>query len=383
MLLALLLHALIGTDPLGQSAWDSYTLQALRWRQGHIALEQNYSWLELAEFEGRYYVSFPPLPAVPMWALTFVFGGQTPSNAVVLAYFLLSVYVAYRLARRLGWDDLPAGAMAVLITAGSNMLHIALNGGVWYQAQHLGFLLTLLALYGLMGQTPRGWGWGLLALALSVGCRPFQAVYVPWALLVLYRRLRPRYCGALKTLAAMLPYIAAPAMVAAALAIYNAVRFGNIFEFGHNFLPEFRQAEYGQFHPVYWWENLKHVLRLPRIEDGQLLLPEFSGFAFYLANPIFILLLAQALHAFVKRRLDAPNTVLLISLGLHFALLLMHKSLGGWQFGTRYLCDLIPAGALFILSHGKKRIGGTMGVVMLFAILFNAYGAAWFWLRGY
>lgn len=379
----LLLHALLGTNPMGQSDWDSYTLQAMRWRQGHIALEQNYSWLELAEYQGRYYVSFPPVPTLPVFILTFLFGEDVPSNALVLGYLLLSVYVAYKLARRLGWGDLPAGAMAVLITAGSNMLHIALNGGVWYQAQHLGFLLTLLALYGLIGDTPRGWGWGLFALALSVGCRPFQAVYVPWALMLLYSRLRPRCKSGMYTLLTMLPYVLAPAMVAVLLAVYNAVRFGNPLEFGHNYLAEFQQSQYGQFHPIYWWDNFKHVLRLPQIQDGKLILPEFSGFAFYLANPIFILVIAAVVQSAVKRRITKIDGALLIGLALHFALLLMHKSLGGWQFGTRYLCDLIPAGALFVLLHSHKRIDTATGMVLVFAVLFNLYGAAWFWQRGY
>jgi len=55
----------------------------------------------------------------------------------------------------------------------------------------------------------------------------------------------------------------------------------------------------------------------------------------------------------------------------------MHKSFGGWQFGTRYLCDLIPAMYFFILSH-KGRVGAVSAGVMIFAVLFNIYGAVVF-----
>ncbi len=78
-----LLHDLFGGTLLASSEWDSYTLQAMAWRQGRMDLGRNYEWLELAVYQGRYYVSFPPLPSVLMLPLTFVFGYETPSNLVV------------------------------------------------------------------------------------------------------------------------------------------------------------------------------------------------------------------------------------------------------------------------------------------------------------
>ena len=38
---------------LGHSAYDSYTLAALAWRDGHVPLSQNYQWLELAVYHGQ------------------------------------------------------------------------------------------------------------------------------------------------------------------------------------------------------------------------------------------------------------------------------------------------------------------------------------------
>lgn len=43
--------------------WDSYTLQALSWREGRADLGRNYSYLEIAEYQGKFYVSFPPFRA--------------------------------------------------------------------------------------------------------------------------------------------------------------------------------------------------------------------------------------------------------------------------------------------------------------------------------
>ena len=59
---------------------DSFTLMALSWRQGSLSLinGENYAYLELAIYNGQYYVSFPSVPALIMLPLTFIFGENTP-----------------------------------------------------------------------------------------------------------------------------------------------------------------------------------------------------------------------------------------------------------------------------------------------------------------
>ena len=64
----------MGRNPIGPSGYCTYTLQALAWRDGQICLSQDYPWLELAIYQGKYFVSFPPVPSVPLYFLTFLFG---------------------------------------------------------------------------------------------------------------------------------------------------------------------------------------------------------------------------------------------------------------------------------------------------------------------
>ena len=77
-----------GTDFFAHGPFDSYTRQALAWRDGRMMLDGEYPWLELAIFEGEYYVSFPPVPSVPMWVLSFFFGLETPDALMCLLYWL-------------------------------------------------------------------------------------------------------------------------------------------------------------------------------------------------------------------------------------------------------------------------------------------------------
>jgi hypothetical protein len=88
--------------------------------------------------------------------------------------------------------------------------------------------------------------------------------------------------------------------------VYNIVRFDNLFEFGHNYLPEFLNTP--QFSLEYVPGNFLEILKLP---GGHRFWPEFNGTVFFLVNPAFILLAVRL----VQRRLDAKRIIYLICLG--------------------------------------------------------------------
>ena len=67
--------ALTGIAP-GTYHYPSYLLQAQAWLRGHFALDKNYEYLELAVYNDRYYVSFPPVPTIPMVVWTLIWGSD-------------------------------------------------------------------------------------------------------------------------------------------------------------------------------------------------------------------------------------------------------------------------------------------------------------------
>ena len=86
LLIYILLHDLLGGTLFAHEPLDSYTLQALAWREGRLSLGQDYPWLELAIYQGDWYVSFPPFPSVVMLPLTYLFGENTPNNLLIILY---------------------------------------------------------------------------------------------------------------------------------------------------------------------------------------------------------------------------------------------------------------------------------------------------------
>ena len=94
-----------------------------------------------------------------------------------------------------------------------------------------------------------------------------------------------------------------PVIIASVYMILNYKRFGNIFEFGHNYLPEFTSSDSEQFSISYLWENLNKLLHFPDMnpENGAIAFPNAEGFAFYIAAPIFLVIIGVWLYALLGK----------------------------------------------------------------------------------
>ena len=91
-----------------KNGYPSFALQANAWLQGRLDLGQDYPWLELAVFQGDWYVSFPPVPTIPVYLLTFIFGENVPDNLLVKLYALAGMLASFGALRTAGWKAAPA-----------------------------------------------------------------------------------------------------------------------------------------------------------------------------------------------------------------------------------------------------------------------------------
>lgn len=338
--------------PFQPSIYHSYVLQANRWLAGHLDLGQNYSYLELAVYHGKYFVSFPPVPSVLLLPFCALFGQYPPDTLISVSIGIMGGIYALKLAWLAGREGNSALFWALFATVGSNFLHLGYSAEVWYFAQTCSFTFTMAALYyATAGGLRTGW-LPCFLLALAFGCRPLQIVYLPLILLLVWRKLRESGQTYVKAAQRYWWWILPPLCVGGGLMLLNYARFSNVFQFGHDFLPEFtNEKAYGQFSLFYLWENWKSLWTLPELENGIVHFPIFNGCAFWIFSPIF-LVFAVYFIKHLKTALHKPEvsiTVLLIT--LHLAALCCHATMGGWQFGNRYTVDTIPAAyfALMVL----------------------------------
>ena len=350
-----LLHTVLGSSFFGPTPYNTYTRQALAWRQGLLHLPEDVPHLELAIFEGEYYVSFPPLPSVILLPLTVLFGMATPDALLVKLYALGACVLMYYALKRAGYERVSAAALAFLICFSSSLLPLTLDGAVWYHAQVLAFFLTMAAVCLLTMDLPT---LALLCYALSVACRPFNALYgLPlfFTWFSLYRRAGVSWKSASRPL---IPGVCLGLLVAFAIGFYNYIRFGNPLEFGHNYLPEFSFQGGIQFSISHVGNHLKTFLWGTPVywENGVMKVRQF-GYSMLLACPTLSLMLVRAGIDLVKKQARIEKAVVLITCLLHAFFLLFHRTFGGFQLGARYAVDLIPYTFLFLLlTPEKKRV---------------------------
>lgn len=369
---------LTGYGPLKQNVYNSYALQADSWRQGRLDLGQDYPYLELAVYNGKYYVSFPPFPSYILFPLTFIFGSNTPDALLMWFISLLSAGYLYRLALQFRLSE-PLSALTTLtVILGSNTTFNMLNPGAWFFAQNLCFLLAVMTIY--YASNGKG-GWALFFWACSVGCRPMQIFFLPVVLLILYigeKKKSPELSG--KKIVSNKIYWGIPAgCVALTYMVLNYLRFGSIIEFGHNYLPEFIRAEHGQFSVKYMSENLKSLLHFFQFdESGKIVIDHFGNLSFMLASPCVIFAILTLLACILKKeyRIVIFQSGIIACAIAYLAVTIMHKTMGGWHFGNRYANDILPwiyLATVLGLSRVEK-LGKYQIPIAVFGLCLNAIG---------
>ena len=174
--------AFTGMWPWKENAYNSYTLQACSWLEGRLDLGQDYPWLELAIYGGKYYVSFPPFPSFVMLPFAMIFGTNTPDHYIGLAVTIVYGVKLYMSIQR---TRINVELYVLLLYVASGLLFVCANGYVWFIAQNMCFTLSLMSLY--YAQEGKG-GWSLAFWACAVGCRPMVVLYFPFLVYMLRKK---------------------------------------------------------------------------------------------------------------------------------------------------------------------------------------------------
>jgi hypothetical protein len=389
------LYSALGQTIMHHSHWDSYTIQANAWLKGRTDLGQDYPWLELSYYQDKVYLGFPPFPSVPMLFLALFFGEETPSSFVTSLYAILAFLAAYMLCKRLKLADFSAALWAVFLTFGSNLISVSVIGGVWFQAQSLSFALTCLSILFITSDKKSHWYLSLAFWAMAVGCRPFQIIYFPVYVYIIYQKLQKEGFDTKAFLKTLTKILIVPAFIGFLYAAYNYIRFGNPLDFGRLYFEEFANEAHGEFSIHYLLSNWRNIFRLPLNENNEIQFQKFNGFAFYIANPFYIVFLAAffaSVFMAVRKKIKFDMFDLLIpgTILLHAIATLSHKTLGGWQFGLRYFIDMLPMAFLYVLIKSTKvnefkkyQLSITLSTVplIIFSVALNIYGTLWLFLE--
>jgi hypothetical protein len=389
----------------GHTPYNHFALLAESWLSGRLDLggpPPAYTGNnDFALLDGRYYVVFPPFPALLVLPLVALFGSAEKVRDG-LFFLLLSgsgpalLFLALEKLRQCG-DSLRSERENLLLVGsfgfGSVYFFSAVQGTVWFAAHVVGVALTALyLLFSIRAERPLLAG---LCLGLGFATRSPLLFAAPLFVFEAVRAAAPsdavcplerplEYARSLHRarLVRSLGLFALPIVGVVGLTLlHNAARFADPFEVGYRYLDvvwQARMQKWGLFSYHYLAKNLGVLLTsLPWVpgERGAPFTINQHGLALWVTTPLYLLLL------WPKRR--PKLSIALVSTALCVALpSLFYQNTGWLQFGYRFSNDY--AVFLFaLLALGGYRFGRGVLLLAAWGVLVNAFGALSFGRAGY
>lgn len=203
-----------------------------------------YLW-DYAYFQGKYYVYFGVVPAVLFYLPFHMITQGSLHNYIPiflsLVMFILGVYFLFEKLRKKYFNQTPqffSLLLGAVTICGSGGFFIARRPDLYSLPIILGLAFTTLGILcwfkAKVGLDHRWLLIGSIFMALVIGCRPQLAVASFFALVLFWDELKQVHKNKniqKSFLIAILPYL----LIGGALAWYNYVRFGSLFDFGSNY----------------------------------------------------------------------------------------------------------------------------------------------------
>jgi hypothetical protein len=355
---------------------------------GRLYLEDPPDTFDLTPHQGRWYVPFPPLPALVMlpWVAlagventsVMVFSLAAGAGTVGLLWLILEALAARGWSRLRPRDNLWLCAMLAI---GSVHWSISIAGTVWYLAQVFAVLFLALAIW-LAVRRSSPWP-AATALGIAMWGRPHLLLAWPLLAGIAAESLRAAdgrldrnrwtawcFCSAVPLVLSV-----------AGLLAYNHARFGHPLDFGYSrqnvSLVVYGDLHtYGQFHYRYIPRNLHAMLLALPVWDERTgrLVPDEHGMSILLTSPALILLW----------RARQPRPLVRgawLAIGLILIPLLTYYNTGWVQFGYRFSLDfLLPALVLMAAAAGP-RLPLLIRFLIAAGALVNAWGTDWVYTK--
>lgn len=363
--------------------------------RGELHLATPPATYDLTLYEGRWYVPFPPLPALLMLPFVAILGLPQMNTVIFMAVVAaLNVMLCYLLIRALatrGWSKLGRrGALWLTVLFGWGSVHWYMStlGSVWFVSQLSTVTFVLLAT--MLAVSVRSLSLAALCagsgLALAMLARPPVAVLWPLLFGVLLQRacesVRDSPARVRTSARAHLAVLSLAPMCAAvvALMLYNHARFGNFLDFGYLnqnvagvLLDDLRT--YGQFNLRFWPRNAWAMLTaFPQFDPTtRVLAPNPYGMSLLLTTPALVYLVRA-----VRRTAQAFVIVgAWVAAALMAAVLLSYYNTGAAQFGYRFSLDFMTP-VIVLLACSLPRVSVLMRALIVVGVAVNAYGVVWF-----
>lgn len=341
--------------------------------------------IDLVQWEGKWYLPFPPLPAIAMLPAVAALGVTHVNVALFVALagsVTASIFLlCLRAWSGLGWTTLNRRERLLLTGAfafGSIHWYMATTSTVWYVAQ------VTTCCFAMVAVCLASSGGSAMATGAALGFAIMGRPHVITLSILLYAIARERRRMTDRTWQPMRWLVGFAVPVVAAfvfLAAYNWVRFGAPFEFGYmkagvaDVLASDLHNR-GQFNIAYLPRNAYYTFLAP---------PRWSERAhFWTPSPqgMSVLLTMPYLAWMFRFRVDRRSKAAVASLALGLVAPLMYFNTGAFQFGSRFFLDVAPAAYALLAWNMRSPLSRTARTAIIAAVAVNAAGTIWWhWPR--
>lgn len=360
--------------------------------RGVLSLEDPGFLKDLTLFNGRYYVSFPPLAALLMFpkvASTSRFGINTV--VFTLLYSALTpalIFMLYQNLRKrnlINIDTKSAIWLIIFFSLGTAQWYMSTTGTIVHTSQILTATFLALSAFFLVYLVNSTY-WGLvrsallsgLALGLAMLSRPH--VGFAWLFLIgLATQIFQNEKVARKKTILWVAISSIPiALCVAGLGWYNHARFGSVFDFGYSYMLVADRLvaslqTYGQFHPHFIWQNIKaNWLGLPYWDKTcTRLAPRPEGMSIFLTTPGLIYLYKSfKMQIWIIGGWISTFIIIIVHM--------LYYNTGLLQFGYRFSLDfLVISFCLMPVGLSKGRLPKWLYFLIVYSIVINFIGVLW------
>lgn len=343
--------------------YNYFVLLADSFLHGRLYLTESFPWLnELVNLNGRFYVVYPPMPAILLIPFVLIFGTSfhQPFLSILIAAF--NVSLCYLVLLKIYKSRKIALWVSILYAFGTMQWFHATIGSVWYISHIIAaFFLWLMLLEVINKQR-------LFLIGLLIGGAYLSRLPAVFAILFILVFLQKKLFFHFK------PIIILALGILPALIFnfsYNYLRYGTFADLGYVLLPIFNEPwyRYGFLSIKYVPIHLKEMLTfLPKFSNQPpYIIPNLFSMAIWFITPAYLL----AVFAKIRERISIASLGAAIGIAIP---LLLHGGNGFTQFGYRYTLDFLPFLLILVASALTKRIGLWAKILIFLSIAVNLWG---------
>ncbi|MBI3397303.1 hypothetical protein HY045_02400 [Candidatus Woesebacteria bacterium] len=353
----------------GTTPYNYFTRLAESFINGKYYITQNPPWLNelIPGGPGKYFVVYPPMPAILAIPFVFLFGANFPQQ--ILAHIVGAgiVTITFLIAYLIKKDVKLAIWSALLAGFGTIIWFLSSVGSVWYLGQITATFFLLLAIYfSLQKKLPGLVGVFIGAAYLS---RTHTILSLPLFLYFFRKDILKNWTY---LALGIFPFVCFDTF-------YNFIRYGVVWNMSYFLLPKVLGEEkspwfyLGVTNPRYIPDNLKLVFwSFPKFLDRfPYVQPSWAGLSIWITTPAFL----YSLKSHIKENeVKIAWTIIVVML----LLVTSHGGTGSVQFGYRFAVDFYPFLIFLVIkSVAKTGLKWHHWALLLMSVLVNLWGVIW------